>query len=185
MTKSLSESHPTLWNTDFFFDRELISDLNNPDVVRVIVQLQSCTVDVAEHERVVIKCDDYLTKVLELQSEVARLKKEIEAVVKLHGENEHLRGAQMMEVERLKKELEDRKFNLNNAIGAGLFNEERQAGILEGERRAMERLKVFIVKARQNSVEFFGRSKPEWCEGVEETLKELERTFGLGEEDKR
>lgn len=124
--------------------------------------------------------------IISFQSEIERLKVELARLNEQATEYAVVRDNKIHEVVRLKKELEDRKFNLNNAIGAGLFDEERQAGIVEGERRAMERVKVFVTQARHNSVELFGRAKPEWCEGVEDTLKELERIFGLGgEEEKR
>lgn len=87
------------------------------------------------------------------------------------------------EHERLKKELEEeKKFRIEDQEG---YDNGWKDGLVEGERRAMERVKVFVTQARHNSVELFGRAKPEWCEGVEDTLKELERIFGLGGEEEK
>lgn len=207
MSKPLSETHPTLYKESFFF-RECISKDNYKDI-------QSCTVDVAEHDLIKTAYDAEQEARLELEDEiksvrtfneqlVKKLKEKDAEVERLKAEHETLKqklqdlmdSHTYAEVERLKKELEELEIvSKYNALEAERlkkylevprlsywYDEGKKFGLVEGERRTKEQVKVFVVQARHNSVELFGRTKPEWCEGVEDTLKELERTLGLGEE---
>lgn len=122
-SQPLAVTHPTLQSK--FIETKWISQGEEwrKDYEDILKHVQSCTVDIAEHERIVNEKQEELQKLQQLY---------------------YKRGE---EVERLKKELEFVKncdtYLLGNNHG---YSNGRDAGIAEGERRAMQRVNDIIIQ---------------------------------------
>lgn len=86
-------------------------------------------------------------------------------------------GYREAEVERLKKELEGK------VVPDGMIHQPSfHLGLVEGERRAMEKVKEYIEKVPNN---LYSDDNLQWENGYDAALKDLKEHFGLGEEVKK
>jgi len=156
MSKPLEETHPTLVRV---WKEKYGTVLGTDNVV------QSCTVDIADH-------DDLIKTVHFWQNEAGRLKKEYDELwVKWASHDENC--VNIDEVACLKKELEEeKKYRIEDQEG---YDTGWKEGLVEGERRAMERVKKAILRLDK---QFANGAFPP-------TFRTLYRELGLGEEEKR
>lgn len=139
-------------------------------------EVQAFTVDIAKYNHI---CSKYEAVIKRTDVEVVRLQKELKEINLIHN-----RWRQLSSFMRGAEEGERRSYEQLNALKLELcrakenMKSAQRLAIAEGERRAIEKVKVALLQSEENSKDLF---TDEVRAGILLCIKELHRIEGLGE----